>query len=54
LCDFALGSLLIVAFVKFLGRLLVLARFVSSAGLPRAKRLDPRVTPSVLRHTGVG
>jgi len=28
----------------------LLARFVCSGGLPQAKRVDPRVTPSVLRH----
>jgi len=40
------------SFAKFLGRLL--ARFVPCAGLPQAKHLDPRVTPTVLRHTVVG
>ena len=51
-CDFSVGWLWLIAFAKFLGRLL--ARLVASAGLPLAKRLDPRVTPSVLRHTAVG
>jgi len=31
-----------------------LARFIPSAGLQLAKHLDPRVTPSVLRHIVVG